>query len=145
MNLAQTLGYNYVFRGLPSPVVQGLAAMAEVRTYRGGDTLIRQFDRNNDLIIILEGGALVKTFGDERLTELGPGSMIGEISLIDEQPRSATVVAKGDTTAAVFDANNFRAMMETDPATAATILSNICRVLCRRLRSMNIQLDGMGE
>lgn len=145
MDLAKTLSYNYVFRGLPERVVNGLAAMADVRKFRGGDTLIRQFDYQSDMIIVLEGEALIRSFSGELLSEVGPGSIVGEISLIDEQPRSATVVAKGDVVAALFHAPTLRGMMDTDPATAATIYGNLAKVLCRRLRAANVQIDGLGR
>lgn len=145
MDLAKTLSYNYIFRGLKPDVINGLAAMTIIKKFRGGDTLIRQFDNQSDMILVLEGEALIRSFSGELLAEIGPGSIIGEIALIDDQPRSATVVAKGDMTGAVFDADAFRGMMETDPRTAATIYCNLSKVLCRRLRSMNVAVDGLGR
>jgi CRP/FNR family cyclic AMP-dependent transcriptional regulator len=145
MDLAKTLSYNYIFRGLSKGVINGLAGSAIITNFRGGDTLIRQFDHKSDLILILEGEALIRSFSGELLSEIGPGSIIGEIALIDEQPRSATVVAKGDMVGAVFHADAFRGMLDTDPKTAAVIYGNLARVLCRRLRSMNVQLDGLGR
>ncbi len=141
MDLMQSLQYNYLFRGLPKEVTRGFAALATPRTFMGGDVIIRQFDYNSDLIILLEGYASIKSFTGEVLAEFGPGSMIGEISLIDEQPRSATVVANGEVEAAVISSESFRSMMTSDPQTAAMILLNISQVLCRRLRSMNLHVD----
>jgi len=141
MDLTQSLQYNYLFRGLPKEVTAGFAAMATTRMFMGGDVIVRQFDYNSDLIILLEGTAAIKSFTGETLAEFGPGSIIGEISLIDEQPRSATVVAVGEVTAAIINAESFRSMMASDSKTAAMILLNICQVLCRRLRSMNLHVD----
>lgn len=145
MDLAKTLSYNYIFRGLPERVINGLAAMAETKKFRGGDTIIRQFDYQGDMILVLEGEALIRSFTGELLGEIGPGSIVGEISLIDEQPRSATVVAKGDVVAAIFHAPDFRGMMDTDHRTAATVYGNLAKVLCRRLRAANVQIDGLGR
>lgn len=145
MDLAKTLSFNYIFRGLKPEVVNGLAAMTVVKKFRGGDTLIRQFDNQSDMILILEGEALIRSFTGELLAEIGPGSIIGEIALIDDQPRSATVVAKGDMMGAIFEAAAFRGMMETDPRIAAVVYANLAKVLCRRLRSMNVALDGLGR
>lgn len=145
MDLAKTLSYNYIFRGLKPEVVNGLAAMTVIKKYRGGDTLVRQFDNQSDMILILEGEALIRSFSGELLAEIGPGSIVGEVALIDDQPRSATVVAKGDMMGAVFEANAFRGMLETDPRTASVIYANLAKVLCRRLRSMNVALDGLGR
>lgn len=143
--LSKTLSYNYVFRGLPREVVNGFAALAQVREFRGGDVLVRQFDYNSDLMVVLEGQARIKSFSGETLAEFGPGSIVGEISLIDEQPRSATVVAVGTVKAAVIGAQVLRGMMDSDPVTASTILMNISRVLCRRLRTMNVHVDALSK
>ncbi len=143
MELAKTLSYNYLFRGLTWEVVNGFAALATVKDFMGGDVLVRQFDYNSDLLILLEGTARIKTFSGETIAEFGPGSMIGEISLIDEQPRSATVVAVGTVKAAVIPATVFRGYMDTDPRTAAVVLMNVCKVLCRRLRTMNVHVDAL--
>ena len=145
MDLAKTLSYNYIFRGLKPEVINGLAAMTVIKKFRGGDTLIRQFDNQSDMILVIEGEALIRSFSGELLAEIGPGSIVGEVALIDDQPRSATVVAKGDMTGAVFECNAFRGMLETDPRTAATIYCNLGKVLCRRLRSMNVAVDGLGR
>lgn len=144
MDLAKQLSYNYVFRGLSQPAINGLAAIAIEQSFRGGDTLIRQFDHNTDVMIILEGETLIRSFSGDLIAECGPGSILGEISLIDDQPRSATVVAKGDCKVAVLPAIAFRGLLESDPRTAATIMTNLSRVLCRRLRAMNVQLDSIG-
>lgn len=143
--LAKTLSFNYVFRGLPRNVVNGIAAIAQIRDYDGGHVLVRQFDYNSDLVILLEGHARIKSFAGETIAEFGPGSIVGEISLIDEQPRSATVVAVGPVKAAVIGANVLRGLMESDPATASIVLMNICRVLCRRLRTMNVHVDALSK
>lgn len=141
MELARTLSYNYIFRGLPKEVVAGIAAMAAVRDYMGGDTIVRQFDRSSDLFVILEGYALIKSYRGETVAEFGPGSVIGEVALIDEQPRSASVVARGPVKAAIISKQVLQGMMDTDPETARTLLMNISRVLCRRLRSMNAVVE----
>lgn len=144
-DLAKTLSYNYVFRGLSRDVVAGFAAIAQMKQFMGGDVLVRQFDYNSDVMILLEGQARIKSFSGETLAEFGPGSIVGEISLIDEQPRSATVVAVGEVKAAVIPAEMFRGMMESDPKTGATILMNLCKVLCRRLRTMNVHVDALSK
>lgn len=145
MELARQLAYNYVFRGLPRKVVAGLAALAVERRFRGGDVIVRQFEQSDDLYVILEGSAKIRDFHGDEMTEFGPGSVVGEISLIDEQARSATVVAVGGTLCAVIPASMIRSMMDTDAETKATIMANLSRLLCRRLRSTNQRLTELGN
>ncbi len=138
-NLSQTLRYNYIFRGLSRDVIAGIAALADMRHYRGGDIIVRQYDRNSDLIILLEGSARIKSIDDETIAEFGPGSIVGEMALIDDEPRSATVTAIGDVRAAIIPSSQLRAVMDMDAEVGKTIMTNIARVLCRRMRSMNAQ------
>jgi CRP/FNR family transcriptional regulator, cyclic AMP receptor protein len=135
-DLAKTLSENYVFRGVAREALAGLAATAAVRTYRGGDTIVRQYDRGRDIYLILTGAASVKSPTGEAIVEFGPGSVIGEMSLIDDQPRSATVLAIGTTEVAELNGSVLYAMME-NPEIRATIMTNMSRVLSRRLRLMN--------
>ena len=136
-DLAKTLRYNYIFRGLSQDVIAGIAALADIRRYRGGDVIVRQYDRNSDLIIILEGSARIKSVDEDTIAEFGPGSVVGEISLVDDEPRSATVTAIGDVQAAVIPSSRLHAVMDMDPEVGKVIMTNIARVLCRRMRSMN--------
>ena len=136
-NLLRSLGYNYVFRGLSRQVVAGLAALASVRSYRGGDVMVREFEQATDLIVILEGSARITGFSGELLAEFGPGSIVGEIALVDEQPRSATVRAVGNVTAAILPRAALMDMMEADPEVGRVVMTNIAKVLCKRMRTMN--------
>jgi CRP-like cAMP-binding protein len=136
--IGQTLG-----KGLNEEQVWRITQLAETKKFMGGDTIVRQFDRNSDLIIILDGSARIMTFQDEFVAELGPGSIIGEISLVDEQPRSANVRSAHGATAAVIPAERLRTLLDGDPAIAATVYANIARTLCSRLRAATINLDGL--
>ncbi|MEA2553501.1 MAG: family transcriptional regulator, cyclic receptor protein [Fimbriimonadaceae bacterium] len=138
-DLARTLRYNYIFRGLTREVVSGIAALASIRTYKGGDILVRQFERNSDLIIILEGTARIRSLDGDTIAEFGPGSIVGEIALIDDQPRSATVAAMHNVKAAIIPSKALHDYMDMDPSVGKIVMTNIARVLCRRMRSMNAQ------
>jgi CRP/FNR family cyclic AMP-dependent transcriptional regulator len=136
-DLTKALRYNYIFRGLSRDVIAGIAALADIRGYRGGDIIVRQYERNSDLIIILEGTARIKSVDEETIAEFGPGSIVGEIALIDDEPRSATVTAVGEVRAAIIPSKQLHAVMDMDPEIGKVIMTNIARVLCRRMRTMN--------
>jgi CRP-like cAMP-binding protein len=143
VDLGEALRFNYLFRGLTPAQVQAVVDIARETTFDGGQVIVRQFDKNSDLMIILAGGALIKAFSGETLAEVGPGSVIGEISLIDDQPRSATVVASERTAVACLPSLALHNLMDHDPSLKSQLLMNIGRVLCQRLRTVNIQLDAL--
>lgn len=103
--------------------------------------VVRQFEHSQDLLVILSGEVRVKGFQGEDLATLGAGSVLGEISLVDCSPRSATVLSKGETMAAVIPADKLLDLMNRDVEVKAAIYENLSRLLCSRLRTSNIQLD----
>lgn len=145
MQLSKVLSYNYAFRGVPEGAIAFLAAMADVRRFDGGTPLVRQFDRCRDLYLILEGEAVTRTFNGDVVARFGPGSLVGEMSLLDGDTRSATVTCVGHVKVAILRAWHVDSVMESDPEVAKTILQNLSKVLCRRLRTMNDQLESIPQ
>jgi CRP-like cAMP-binding protein len=89
----------------------------------------------------LEGTARIKSIDEETIAEFGPGSIVGEIALIDDEPRSATVTAVGNLRAAIIPSKALHDVMNMDPEVGKVIMTNIARVLCRRMRTMNAHQD----
>jgi CRP-like cAMP-binding protein len=79
-----------------------------------GAVLIDQGDTGVDCFVIVEGRANVY-IGGEYVNTNGPGSMIGEMALVDHRPRSATVVAETDMKLLRFDARRFRTLLSEMP------------------------------
>lgn len=141
MDAFEALKVNYVFRGLESSQLDRIASVLETKVYEGGDVIVRQFDKNYDLMIVMDGGAAIKSFSGETIAEVGPGSLIGEMALIDDQPRSATVTAVGPTKVALLPYEGLKTVLAQDSDIAAKVVLNIAKVLVQRLRTTNMQLD----
>jgi CRP/FNR family transcriptional regulator, cyclic AMP receptor protein len=139
--LADALRKTYLMSGLAPEQVEKVASIAQNRQFEGGDMIVRQFSKDTDLILVLEGSARINSFSGELIAEAGAGSIIGEMSLVDEKPRSATVVAIGNVKAAIIPAPELWKLMKEDAHVARIILLNIARVLSARLRAANIQAD----
>ena len=144
LELRKTLGRNYAFRGLPESVIATIAGLAVKQKFRQDETLVERFGPGNDLLVLLEGSACIHAANGLTIAEFGPGSIVGEISLIDEQHRSATVVATTDGLAAAIPIKALRGAINMDPSIGLTIMSNIAHVLCLRLRHMNEIVDAIG-
>jgi CRP/FNR family cyclic AMP-dependent transcriptional regulator len=80
------------FNGMTDRSFEAVANLASEADYVTGDDLVRQGDPGEAFIIIVSGRARVNRDG-KTLRELGPGDFLGEISLIDGSPRTATVTA----------------------------------------------------
>jgi CRP/FNR family transcriptional regulator, cyclic AMP receptor protein len=137
VEIAKALSFNYMFRGLSKEALQRLADSAKVKEYNGGDLLVRQFDSSTDVLVLIEGNAISRTFGGEVVARFGPGSVIGEVAFLDRQKRSANVASVGSSKAIVVNSDEIWDMMEGDPVVGYSILKNLSTVLCMRLRSMN--------
>lgn len=142
VQLYDAISQSYIVRGMPEDEVDALAAISEIRQFDGGMTMVRQFDKSKDLMIIIEGGARVNTFSGERIIELGPGSIVGEMAILDDQPRSATVLSVGTTKVVFISGEKLQALTNAYPSIELAMLRNISRVLCTYIRMSNVELDG---
>jgi CRP/FNR family cyclic AMP-dependent transcriptional regulator len=142
-DLRDAITQSYIVRGMTVDEVDALYVIMEKRAFKGGETLVRQFDKSKDLMIIMEGDARVNTFSGDTIIEMGPGNILGEIALLDDQPRSATVTSVKGTTVAFLSGDKLRTLMDTKPRIELVILRNISRTLCSKIRLANLQLEGL--
>ena len=96
------------------------------------------------LVILLDGSVSVRKRSSDKqgqvIAELGPGAVLGEMSLLTDQPRSASVHALSSLRLFAIDRRNFEEMArDADPA-ALKIGMAIARVLAERVATLNRQL-----
>lgn len=113
-----------IFAPLPEPTLEFLAARLVQRRVAAGDTIVRQGDPGDDFYLVAEGRVRVAVDGTEA-GELGPGDGFGEIALLRDVPRTATVAAVEDTTLYALDRAQFLAAVtrHAQSATAAERLA----------------------
>jgi CRP/FNR family cyclic AMP-dependent transcriptional regulator len=87
-----------------------------------GKVLVQEGTIGYEFYLILEGQAVVKR-GGKKVTTLGPGQYFGELSLLDRQPRSATVEAGTDMTVLVLGKREFSGVLDEVPALAHKLLA----------------------
>jgi CRP-like cAMP-binding protein len=109
--------------------LRAIASAAKEVTHKQGDVLAREGDKGIGFFVIAEGTARVNV-GKSSRARLGPGDFFGEISLLDEGPRSATVTAETPMTLYGLTAWSFRQLVAQNPSIAQKLL----RVMADRLR-----------
>ncbi|GCE20490.1 Crp/Fnr family transcriptional regulator [Dictyobacter kobayashii] len=123
-----------LFSALDKKELQALAKSCQERSYNAGATLINQGDSGVGLYIITSGTVRISKTKEgghaEDLGELGAGNVLGEMSLLDDLPRSATVTAVDDVKALLVPVWEFRTFLRNHPDVALKLLV----VLSRRLR-----------
>jgi len=137
-----TLGNVDLFAGLDKKDLQLITVACQERKYSAGSTLIKQGDTGVGLYVITNGTVRITraTDPDRAETDLGtagPGSVLGEMSLLDDLPRSATVTAVNDVIALLLPVWEFRTILRNHPDIALRLLG----VLSRRLRKVESHLS----
>ncbi|MBT9556670.1 MAG: cyclic nucleotide-binding domain-containing protein [Myxococcales bacterium] len=121
-----------------------LLAIFQRRDYDTGEVLCREGDRPFTFFILCRGTVeVLKSVRDgvnEKLGELTRGSMIGQVSLIDGKPRSATVQAMTAVTTLECSRDDFDRLFNAGSPFAFKVLDQIVIHLSRRLRDANRQL-----
>jgi hypothetical protein len=104
-------------------------------SYRTGDVIITAGAYTSDAYLIRPGFVEVYRAGppEQRLSVLGPGDIFGEMSLITERPRSASVRALEDVQAQVFDRATFLQQWRSDPDSMRPAVT----MLCERIRILD--------
>ena len=97
---------NPIFGPLPPPTVEHLAARLVPRTEEAGATIFRQGD-HGDLFYLVESGLCDISIDGERVATAGPGDGFGEIALLHDIPRTATVTAVEDTKLQSLERDDF--------------------------------------
>ena len=106
------------------------------RNFRGGQSIFRQGEPGDIMYVIAEGA--VDIFVDSMLVETaGPGSVIGEMAMIDERSRSATAKAKIPCKLLPVDRKGFESLISRNPSLAVEIM----RIVVERLRRADILLS----
>lgn len=141
VDTAEAFKRNYLVCGLPEEAISEVWAMARCENHLARETLIRINEKSGDLFVILDGQVKVMTADGDVLAEPGPGSVLGEMSLVDDRPRSAEVVCVGLTKVARIPAKELRAYMNAKRDVGFIILANLARVLSGRLRLADAKID----
>ena len=118
-----------LFSALSREELARVVQAAEELDVAAADELVTEGRIGREFFLILSGQAVVRRDGQD-IAELGPGQWFGELSLIDHEPRSATVVAATDMKLLVLGQGEFAGLLESVPTMAAKLL----RGMARRLR-----------
>jgi CRP-like cAMP-binding protein len=132
-----------IFGGMAEAPLRKVLELMDVRSLPAGAVVCAEGEPGRELFVLREGEAQVRKRTDEGYTllaTLGAGDCFGEMSLIDIQPRSATVVTTAPATLYVLTNVGFYALYRKDLEGYAFLVMNLCRELSRRLRRTSATL-----
>ena len=123
-----------LFQGMTDHAVEAIADLAEDASYPSGSELTREGEPGESFIVIVTGRAAVDIDGS-KVRELGAGDYLGEISLIDGRPRTATVSALEPITALVVPRAGFEHLINDYPSVRHDVLNALTGRLRERMPS----------
>jgi CRP-like cAMP-binding protein len=126
-----------LFHGLSKKQLRLVASVATRLDEPAGAVLTREGQTGNEFIIVLEGDIEVRR-GDRVVATRGPGTYVGEIALLDNRPRTATVVAKTPVVIEVIARREFRGLLGETPELAEEIMAT----MAKRLAELEAPAEG---
>jgi len=132
-----------LFADLSEADLQRFAEVARAREYPRNSVILFEDDPGDALYIVSSGQVKVVLIGEDGreviLSVLGEGDFFGEMSLVDDEPRSAHVIAMKDSDLLVLRRDDFQAQLEQHPKIALQLL----RVVVQRLRRADEKIGGL--
>ena len=119
-----------LFAGLDQKELERLSGSFKERTFPGGETVATEGEGGAGFFVIESGEAVVKVHGEER-GRLGPGDYFGDIALIDQGDRTASIEAVSDLKTYGLTFWDFRPLVESDARIAWPLL----QAMAQRLRA----------
>ncbi len=107
---------------------------AEVMSFTAGQQIFAAGDPGDLMFVVKDGEVEIVVHGTV-VEPIGPGSILGEMALIDQNPRSATAVAKTDCQLVPINEKRFQFLVQQTPYFALEVM----RVLAKRLRHMDAE------
>jgi CRP/FNR family transcriptional regulator, cyclic AMP receptor protein len=115
-----------IFGGLDDRELERIAASMKQRTFRAGDMVTTEGQGGVGFFVIEEGEAKVTIHGDER-RRLGPGDYFGEVALLTDRPRTATITAESDLRCYGMTSWDFKPLVETHGSIAWKLLQAMAK------------------
>jgi len=138
-------------RALSGAELEVIAAIVQAKQFAAGGELFREGDPGDGLYLVVAGEVEVLKrgpAGEHSLAKLGEGGVLGEMSLVTSDTRSATGRAIAQTTALHLPVREFRALLDSGSTAALRIAAATAEVLARRLATMNgmvLELTGKSD
>lgn len=132
----EMLAQRPLFAGLSRKELESIAALGFTLEIPANQVLTQEGAIGQEAFLIVSGNARCSVGDQVEVANLGPGDLFGEMSLLDGNRRSATVIADTNMIVTVFERREFIRLVETSPTVAMKLLAT----MAARLRSMDLEL-----
>ncbi|MGE5316210.1 MAG: cyclic nucleotide-binding domain-containing protein [Acidobacteriota bacterium] len=143
-SIEEVLAKISVFESLKPKELRQVASIVHRRQFQPGEYVVRQNDPGLGMYVIESGEVSVmleENGSTKQLASLCEGEFFGEIALLDESPRSATVIARTESALIGFFRPDLFDLLEKSPATGLKIVLRLAEMLGERLRNANLEIS----
>ncbi len=123
-NSLKHLRYSPLFSSCSTKDLERIAKAGDRITMAKGKTMVKQGESGKEAFIILSGKATVKRSG-KKVATISTGAVVGELSLLDHGPRTATVVCDAECQLLVISRGNFLRLTDKVPALTHKLLGSL--------------------
>jgi len=113
-----------MFAGCSKRELQAILKAGDEITMTEGTLIVDQGQMGREAFVVLSGAVTVRRNG-RKVVALGPGAVVGELSLLDHGPRTASVICDTDCTLFVLDQRHFQRVIEQNPQIALKLLGTL--------------------
>lgn len=126
-----------LFQGCSQKDLEKIAKAGDEVSMPAGSLIVDQGQTGREAFVVLTGSVLVKRNG-KKIASFGPGTIVGELSLLDHGPRTGTVICETDCVFLLLSQRTFLGVVDTVPALAHKLLAS----LATRIRELDRQYFG---
>ncbi len=142
----ELLSHTDLFQGLTPEELGKISGISAQEAHPPGDVIFEEGDPGEKFYLIMKGevrvSKMIPGVGEEALAVLQKGAYFGEMSLIDDQPRSAHAIVNKNAELLVIERDDFEKLLKSDKEIAYKLLWTFLRTISRRLRETNEKIMG---
>jgi len=137
-----SLAESALFRGVPEPLLRRVEAATRAQVYAPGEQILHHGQQGDGRVFFIESGQVsilmpLRNGAHQRLATLGPGMEFGEMALLGQTTRSASVYANTEVRCRILEAGHFGGIADDVPALKIAVLENLASDMAGRLRGAN--------
>jgi GNAT superfamily N-acetyltransferase len=131
-----------IFKGLSDSQLRMLSGICKIVNFEGGEVIFSQDESNDNLYMVLNGEVEIR-MGDREIPvgKVLAGDVLGEISLVEGMPHSATAVAAHDCRLIMMPGRDFEVLIQRYPRIGMTVMRNIARSLGDKLKITDLAVS----
>ena len=138
----RSLADSVLFRGVPKTLLEQIEVVIQTQVYAQGEQILRKGQEGDGRVFFIESGHVsilvpLQTGAHQRIASLGPGMEFGELALLGQTTRSASVYADTEVRCRILEAGDFGRIADRVPLLKIAVLENLAGDMANRLRGAN--------